>query len=233
MSIFYFKYFSVNQKNASMKVGTDAMILGALIETKNSRNALDIGTGTGVISLMCTQKNPNLLVTAIDIDQINILLAQENFKRSNWANNLKALEANILEFKSLNTFDLIFSNPPFFINGDKTKSERKTNAKHVCSFNLLGFFKASFDLLTQDGSLWMIIPFENHENWTVKSKEAGFNIAQIIYINGKEDRCVRLVIEFKKKQMEFKKSSLTIRNQDGSYTQQYREMTEEFHAVKI
>ena len=79
MGIFHFKQFSINQEGASMKVGTDAMILGSLIPEGKYVNALDVGTGTGVLALMIAQKNPKLSITAIDIDADNVALANQNF----------------------------------------------------------------------------------------------------------------------------------------------------------
>jgi len=236
MSIFYFKYFSVNQKNASMKVGTDAMILGALIETGHHKNALDIGAGTGVLSLMCAQKNQDIFITAIDIDKVNVSLAKENFNDSVWANNLEAIEANIADYNSPNSFDLIFSNPPFYLNGIKSQSKRINNAKHLCSINLITFFQSSYDLLSKEGSFWIIIPFVEHRKWISVSEQIGFQAFRICYVYGNDSYCKRLVIEFKKhkeKKIALYKTSLIIRNQDGTYTKEYKKLTEDFHSVKI
>ena len=79
MSVFRFKYFEVQQENASMKVGSDAMILGALTEVQNQVNILDVRTGTGVLSLMLMQKSENSTITAIDIDEQNVQIAKNNF----------------------------------------------------------------------------------------------------------------------------------------------------------
>ena len=236
MSIFYFKYFSVNQKNASMKVGTDAMILGALIKTAHHKNALDIGAGTGVLSLMCAQKNKDLFITAIDIDKVNTSLAKENFNRSEWTDNLEAIEADIADYNSSNLFDLIFSNPPFYLNGIKSQFKRTNNAKHISSINLFTFFQSSYDLLSKDGSFWIIIPFVEHREWTFVGEKVGFQVFSICYVYGKDSSCKRLVIEFKKNiggKIALYKTSLIIRNHDGTYTKEYKKLTEDFHSVKI
>ena len=112
MSTFYFKEFKINQKDASMKVGTDAMVLGALIDSKQKQKGLDIGTGTGVLSLMVAQKNKYLAIDAIDIDKDNISIAKENFENSKFENTFETINKDFLNFKSSIKYDLIFSNPP-------------------------------------------------------------------------------------------------------------------------
>ena len=99
MGIFHFKHFSIIQEGASMKVGTDAMILGSLIPKGKYIKALDVGTGTGVLALMIAQKNPKLSITAIDIDAVNVALASKNFKNSLWSKNLTVKKENFFFFK--------------------------------------------------------------------------------------------------------------------------------------
>jgi tRNA1Val (adenine37-N6)-methyltransferase len=86
MSSFSFKHFSVEQSNSALKVGTDAMVLGAFIDAENANNSLDIGSGTGVLSLMIAQKNPTINVTAIEIDELSCLDCLRNFLNSPWNN---------------------------------------------------------------------------------------------------------------------------------------------------
>ena len=100
MSVFRFKYFEVQQKNASMKVGFDAMILGALTEVKSQLNILDIGTGTGVLSLMLMQKNENSMITAIDIDEQNVQIAKNNFLSSDWSSQMNSFHIDLFKYKT-------------------------------------------------------------------------------------------------------------------------------------
>ena len=108
-----------------MKVGTDSMILGAFIDSEQKKIGLDIGTGTGVLSLMVAQKNKHLVLHAIDIDENNISLANENFKKSKFENTFETINGDFLNFKPKIKYDLIFSNPQYYENGLLNKDKRK------------------------------------------------------------------------------------------------------------
>ncbi len=136
MSVFKFKHFSVKQSDSAMKVGTDAMLLGAFVETENKTQALDIGTGTGVLSLMLAQKNETLQITAIDIDELSAKEALINFQNSSWTNRLNVYHADFLSFKTENQYDLIVSNPPYFSTTNENKDERKAQARHISSLEI-------------------------------------------------------------------------------------------------
>ncbi len=99
MSDFHFKYFTVQQSKSALKVGTDAMVLGALIETSNSASGLEIGSGTGVISLMLAQNTNSLEIDAIDIDLASFEESKVNFKNSPWSNRLSAFHKDFLTMK--------------------------------------------------------------------------------------------------------------------------------------
>ena len=88
--IFRFKQFSVSHANSSMKVGTDAVIIGSWADVKNSQTILDIGTGSGIIALMMAQKNSEAHIKAIDIDEDSIHEASQNFEQSAWSERLEA-----------------------------------------------------------------------------------------------------------------------------------------------
>ena len=116
MSVFRFKYFEVQQENASMKVGSDAMILGALTEVESQLNILDIGTGTGVLSLMLMQKSENSTITAIDIDEKNVQIAKNNFMSSDWSSQMNSFYIDLFKYQTDLKHDLIITNPPFFLD---------------------------------------------------------------------------------------------------------------------
>ena len=234
MGIFQFKHLTINQEGASMKVGTDAMILGSLIPEGKYVNALDVGTGTGVLALMIAQKNPKLSITAIDIDADNVALANQNFKNSLWSKNLAAKKENFFFFKSNQTFDLIFSNPPFYLTDLGSSSSRKLSSKHLSSDFLNVFFKKSASILSSNGVFWLILPYKDIEEWEIVAKSHGLKICSLIYIYGKESNCNRIVVEFKKKSTrKVKESSLIIRDENGRYSEEYKVLTKHFHGVNL
>ncbi|MBC7745908.1 MAG: methyltransferase, partial [Flavobacterium sp.] len=132
--IFFFKRFSVDQRGCAMKVNTDGVLLGALAETDKSSRILDIGTGTGVISLMLAQRFPKAKIDAVEIDKEAALMAGTNFKNSAFSLQLQIFHSSYKEyFKKFpnKKYDLIVSNPPFFINSQQSKDLSKTIAKHT------------------------------------------------------------------------------------------------------
>ncbi|MDG1841445.1 MAG: methyltransferase [Crocinitomicaceae bacterium] len=234
MVFFHFKHFSINQEGASMKVGTDAMILGSLIPEGKYVNALDIGTGTGVLALMTVQKNPKISITAIDIDAANVSLANENFKNSLWNKNLTVKKENFFFFKTNQIFDLIFSNPPFYLTDLGSSSSRKLSSKHLSSDFLDVFFEKSASMLSNNGVFWLILPYKDFDEWTLVARSHGLKICSLIYIYGKESNCNRIVVEFKKNTpKKVKESSLIIRDKKGGYSEEYKILTKEFHGVNL
>ena len=234
MGIFHFKHFSIIQEGASMKVGTDAMILGSLIPKGKYINALDVGTGTGVLALMIAQKNPKLSITAIDIDAVNVALASKNFKNSLWSKNLTVKKENFFFFKTNQMFDLIFSNPPFYLTDLGSSSSRKLSSKHLSLDFLDIFFKQSASMLSNNGVFWLILPYNNFNEWTLEARNHGLKICSLIHIYGRESNCNRIVVEFKKKfTKKVKESNLIIRDEKGGYSEEYKILTKEFHGVNL
>ena len=234
MGIFHFKHFSIIQEGASMKVGTDAMILGSLIPKGKYIKALDVGTGTGVLALMIAQKNPKLSITAIDIDAVNVKLASKNFKNSLWSKNLTVKKENFFFFKTKHMFDLIFSNPPFYLTDLGSSSSRKLSSKHLSSDFLDIFFKQSASILSNNGVFWLILPYNNFNEWTLVARNHGLKICTLIHIYGRESNCNRIVVEFKKKfTKKVKESNLIIRDKNGDYSEEYKILTKEFHGVNL
>lgn len=109
---FNFKHFSIEQNDAVLKVGTDAFVLGAFFTAHNPKRILDIGAGTGVLSLIAAQKFTNALIDAVEIDEESSVLAQRNFENSPWANRLVVHKTSIQDFSTSQNYDLIVSNPP-------------------------------------------------------------------------------------------------------------------------
>lgn len=148
-----------------MKVGTDSILLGKWIEPLPSdRQMLDIGTGTGIIALMVAEKtaSANYTINAIDIDDLSVEEAQFNFDASQWKDCLKAERISLQEFtqKTAMKFDLIFTNPPFFVNSLKAPDARRNSARHTDSLPFRAIIDSAFALLSPGGRLDIILPPE-------------------------------------------------------------------------
>jgi tRNA1Val (adenine37-N6)-methyltransferase len=233
MSLFKFKYFSIEQDNVAMKVGTDAFVLGATVNNKGKVKALDIGTGSGVLALMLAQQNTSLQVTGIELDKASADVAKRNFENSPWSTNLKLIQCDFLEFQTDTKFDLIVSNPPYFENGLLNENQRKSNSRHEQSLPIQSLFDKVKELLTDNGSFWLILPCENVEKWISYSSKIGLycRFNQLVY--GKPNVPKRAILSFSKVEGDCTQSELIIRTSEGSYTEEYKKLTCEFHGVSL
>lgn len=216
-----------------MKVGTDAMILGALIDSKGKTKCLDIGTGTGVLSLMIAQRNSTIEIQAIEIDEASAEEARLNFQTSLWSDRLSVLNQDFREIVLEDKFDLIISNPPYFENGLLNESSRKANTRHEESLPLIELFEKVSSLLKSDGHFWIILPYETGDKWKVKACDFGLFCVQEISIFGKPNLPKRTVFCFGNHNVDCIEHLFVIRNEDNSYTDKYKEFTTDFHGVKL
>jgi len=231
--IFQFKHFSISQSNSALKVGTDAMVLGTLIEATTEKSGLDIGTGTGVLALMLAQKNSSLTIDAIEIDAASCVDAKLNFENSIWKDRLTLIENDFLTHSFSKNYDLIVSNPPFYVDGLASPDNRITQSKHTTELNFNTLFARVKDLLTSEGFFWIIYPFETHG--LVESIAVDYQLfpVKLIEIQGKPNRSTRMIACFKKMASEVHNEIFVIRDEEGMYTPMYIQATSEFHSKKI
>ncbi len=161
-SYFKFKQFVVHQDKVAMKVGTDGVLLGAWVNVEQSQRVLDVGVGTGLISLMIAQRNANAEILAIDIDEYAYEQATINFEASPWSDRLSAAHQKIQDVNPVETglFDLIVCNPPFYIDGFKSDDQRRNLARHSDVLTYQDLLWLSSPLLTQVGKIGLIYPCE-------------------------------------------------------------------------
>jgi len=158
MSIFKFKQFEVDQTGCAMKINTDGVLIAAMANHEGPQYILDIGTGTGVMALMLAQRFPEAEVEAVEIDLQAAQTAGRNFQLSVFNSRLKVHHLGIQEFHSIQKFDLIVSNPPFFVNDLRNDEERKGIARHADQSFFEMFIRKANDLLAQNGKFWVILP---------------------------------------------------------------------------
>ena len=213
-----------------MKVWTDAVILGSMINFSVASNALEIGAGTGVISLMLAQRFPDLTISAIEIDNPSAEDCQENFNRSPWKERLTLKRGDFLSTLWEDKFDLIFSNPPFYRDSLINADARKARARHESFLPLGALLKNSEELLSDIGQLWLIIPVESAPEVIHCAKSYGLELTEEITIHGKPGRPVRTVVAFSKVTVnEIETREFTVRDESGNYSEEYKAMTINFH----
>lgn len=229
MSVFRFKQFNINQAGSAMKIGTDAMILGAFIAVEGKSFALDIGTGTGVLSLMAAQRSADLKILAIDIEAGAAAEATENFRNSPFHVQIEAKHIDFLQLDAVNRFDLIFSNPPYFERSSKSGISNRDLARHDDSLLLQSLFRKTTELLTENGHFWLILPHATMDQYLPEAISNGLFPSLEIQIFGKPDQLVRKIVSFSKQECQTEQKALIVRNSDGTYTKAYKQLTEAYH----
>ncbi|MBB5394550.1 tRNA1(Val) (adenine(37)-N6)-methyltransferase [Mucilaginibacter sp. AK015] len=158
MSVFKFKQFDVDQTGCAMKVNTDGVLLGALAAANNPQSILDIGTGTGAIALMLAQRFAEANITAIEIDEHAAETAARNFEDSAFADRLNIIKGDFIEVGHPEKYDLIVSNPPFFLDSLTSANQKKNLARHTDSLFFDRLVKYAAEHLTDTGTCQLIIP---------------------------------------------------------------------------
>lgn len=158
---FRFKQFEVCQQRSAMKVGTDGVLIGAWASVQpGDRAILDIGTGTGLIALMLAQRSAEAQVVGVEIDKDSAAQARENFENSPWSERLHVEECPVQEFSPEERFDLIVSNPPYFVDSLKCTDDSRTTARHTDSLSFVELMRAVSRLLKPEGRFAVIVPAE-------------------------------------------------------------------------
>lgn len=234
MSVFRFKQFDVKQANNPLKVGTDSMLLGAFINVIDKKHGLDLGTGTGVLSLMVAQKNTEILLDAIEINKVAAEECAFNFQNSPWKNRLDTIEGDYLKFQFDKSYDLIFSNPPYHLEEVYGRDKAETLAKHSDSKDLTKLIQLASKLLTFDGDFWLILPFQllNYiQEITLKNQ---LFCKELIRIHAKESKPnTRIILCFTKRKTDLLQCDFYIRKENNSYSQAYIELTKKFHFIDL
>ena len=231
MPLFKFKKFSIHQEKSALKVGTDAMVFGAHIIVDGHEHCLDIGAGTGVLSLMVAQNNQQLKITAIEIDGNAYEDALLNFNNADFTNSFHLINNDFFEQEFSQKFDLIISNPPFFNDSYPSPNQLRKIARNSNQEFVTSFFSKNASLITDDGKLWVILPSDQVQSWNRTANIYGFKLIHNISIFGKPEKLIRNICVYSKGDtfVNWKDEDFYIRTMSGFYTQQYIEKTLDFH----
>lgn len=227
MKPFRFQQFSIQQSKDVFRVGTDGVLLGAMCNVTNAKKILEIGTGTGLISLMLAQRNVSAKISAIDINENAVKLASENFRNSIFNENLKVELKDFKNFETNENFDLVVCNPPFF---EENASAKDVLARQQVELNFRNLVEKSTEIITKKGILSIILPSEAATD--VKSLAEEFNLYLVREINiyGIEGgNLKRNILEFSLAQKPLEISDFVIEKSPRKYSDQYLELTKDFH----
>jgi tRNA1Val (adenine37-N6)-methyltransferase len=229
---FQFKKFRINQEDTAMKVGVDAVLLGAWANPDGAVKILDIGAGTGLLSLMMAQKSETR-VLAVEIDQSAYLQALENIRESEWADRIEIINTSFQNFSSVyrDKFDFIICNPPYFNSTLVSDDEKRTLARHDQSLSLSDLFSGVAKLLNFSGRFAMIYPYDRMDLVMDEASKYRLNAERILEIKGTEKKLPnRFAIEFSKYKSETKIAQLIVRDsKNNEYTKEYKELTKDFY----
>jgi len=229
---FNFRQFTIYDDLSTMKVNTDGVLLGALVPVDNYRNILEIGCGAGYISIMLAQKNLNASITAIDIDHQSIAQANYNFRNCNWANRLSAYNISLEDFAkfSFNVFDLIISNPPFYLENYRSIKSQNLIAKHSTVLDFSNFLSLSSKLMNDNSKLCIILSVKSYNTIISIARDYGLFTAKQINIIPRENKKISRIVLFLGKHLVYpiEVSNLIIRNEDLSYTNDFLELTKDY-----
>ena len=203
-----------------MKVGTDGVLLGAWAH--GGMHVLDAGTGTGIIALMMAQRFPEALVTAIDVDEGAVRQAQENVLQSPFSERIEVLGESLQQHEG--RYDSILSNPPFFMDSLKAPDAQRTMARHTTTLTYQELMQAAWRLLTDEGELSVVVPFDYRQRMEDEAIFVGFFPSRICAVKTTEKKAPkRYLLAFKKHPCPCEKEELTI----GS--EAYRLLTQDFY----
>ncbi|PRB05190.1 tRNA (adenine-N(6)-)-methyltransferase [Chryseobacterium sp. MYb7] len=230
MKPFTFKQFQIQQSKDVFRVGTDGVLLGALADVEYASNVLEVGTGTGLISLMLAQRNAKTHFLGLDINEEAAAITQLNFENSPFHARLKNKFQDFKTFGTEERFDLIVSNPPYF---EESGSEKDKIARQTVELNFIQLISKASQLLSEGGIFSVIIPVEAGDIFISVGKENGLFLNRRVNIKGIENsKTKRLVLEFSSEEKEIKESDFIIEKSPRQYSDQYLELTKEFHVFK-
>ncbi|WP_290540840.1 methyltransferase [Alistipes sp.] len=230
--MFCFKQFAIRQDRCPMKVGTDGVLLGAWATVRpQERRLLDIGTGTGLIALMLAQRAPEARVTGVDIDDVG--QARENADASPWGGRVTFAQCPVQEFVSPDPFDLIVSNPPFFVDSLTCPDRGRTAARHAVHLPFGDLRDAVLRLLAPEGRFAVILP-------TAEAERFRALCAGRLALVRRTDVCTTPRHPAKRALMEFVRADLAAAASEVSqlivgtgehecYTPEYRALTRDFY----
>ncbi len=228
-NIFRFKQFEVDQSGCAMKINTDGVLLAAHAEHPNPQRILDVGTGTGVIALMLAQRFPVAQVHAVEIDKQASDTACRNFQLSVFSNRLSIQNIAIEQYVSETKFDLIVSNPPFFVNDLKNLEQKKGIARHTNEQFFISLIEKVITLLSSEGCFWFVLPVKQAELLVKSGIEKGLYLVKKIELHSDLTKpAFRWIVCLGTKNIKTKTEQFYIYETEKVYTSAYRTLLKNF-----
>ena len=232
--MFQFKQFNINQERCAMKIGTDAVLLGAWCPINNNPfSILDIGAGTGILSLMLAQRSNAQQIDAIEIEENAYEQCVENFEASHWGDRLFCYHASLNDFinEPEDQYDIIISNPPFYSEDYKTDNSQRDLARFQDALPFEALVKATTLLLSENGIFTVIIPFKEENRLLNLCAQAELFPIKMTRVKGTPTGpIIRSLIAFKRYELPvLSANELVIETSRHVYTEAYTKLTRDFY----
>ena len=207
-----------------MKVGTDGLLLGAWAQ--GGSRVLDIGTGTGLIALMMAQRFPDAHVDAIDIDTDAAAQAEDNARRSPFADRVAVRCVSLQEFEIEREYDSIVCNPPFFTQSLQSPDSKRTLARHSVALPFDDLFRHARRLLSEDGVLSIVVPSDAlSQIETAAAMNGMFLVRRCLVRTTRKKPVRRLLLSFSQKPSPFQNEEGIIQEAVNEPSEWYRNLT--------
>ena len=228
---FFFKKFGMFHHRSTMRIGTDAVLFAQWVDVSPSDNVLDIGTGSGIIPLILSQKGVGT-VDAVELDADSYEEAKQNFTISVWNESLNIYNNDIRVFadETEKRYDLIVSNPPFYASDVKPVKEKKVMARHVSTLSFRDLLISAKKMMKDTSRLALVLPYYESRLFINEARTHGFNLQKemlIIPVEGKEPN--RVNMQFVLNDVDKETKCFTIRNEDYSYTDEYKYFLRDYY----
>ena len=235
-SFFKFKQFTIQQDRCAMKVCTDACVFGGWADVENDEHILDIGTGTGLLSLMTAQRNKNAKISTVEIEAEAFSQAKENIENSPFADRIEIYHSAIQDFSSLEKFDCIISNPPFFQSDLRSPDSKINQAHHSDSLTFRVLLSAVNRLLTETGKFNILLPIDESIIFQELAEKSGLVLIRkltLFHQNGKKPfRSLMLFLRSETADNRLISDDLFIYEEDGkTYHPKFAELMKDFYLI--
>mgnify|MGYP003969504345 FL=1 len=233
---FYFKEFTIDQDKTAMKVGTDAVLLGAWCSLETYPDTiLDVGSGTGLVSLMMAQRSDAETIDAVEIDPNAYEQNVANFEKSDWSDRLFCYHSSFQDFsmemkEEDEEYDLIISNPPFYNDNFETNNTSRNTARFTSALSFKDLLEGTSKILSDSGVFTIIIPFKEEVVFVSLAGKYRLFLNRVCRVRGTENSEIkRSMLEFSFYQKEVEETTLVIEKDRHIYTQDYVNLTKDFY----
>lgn len=230
--MFRFQQFTIHDDRCSMKVGTDGVLLGAWAKVEDANRILDIGSGSGLIALMCAQRSSAAII-GIEVESDAVIQSQENVAASPFQDRIQIIHSDIRTFTTEDKYDCIVSNPPYFEETILPLSYKRALARHTAGLSFASLITQADRLLTPQGSFHVVLPYTAVTSFNELALTHTFIIsrfATIITKQGKAPR--RALLSFTKAPLQIpniQEENICIYDEEGQRTSSFRALTNDFY----